>query len=423
VSNCFEEFWREYSNENLAKVLKNFPKTESALYGLLREGSERYRDHYIHMFNNFIFGGQVLTLVASKCDRDAIGNFFKIQAESDMPICFTPYSEIKRLFFLWTLITNFHDLGVGIERVDDLIRGLNYYLSYFGYKITHFNLVHEHSLEMEAPKYLQRMASFYTNGIRPSNGIYETPSEANPYIYRALCDAFDKHDQGIMAAIGLFRNIEETFFKRDDALALKFDEFALYYERVLIQDIARAGLAIALHSLKPTDYPLLFPISFKRLPISFLFVLCDEVAEFFRPEGITYDPITKLRTWPKLHIEVFPDRNRIRIQIEISYKQMDGKATFVVLEQVAEYFEEKRLKAAPFTSKEVADLKEKGNKGLQCASDYLERYFTTYWDERERMLRSKLELGPDSEISLTLIVKMPVQPAREIQKTYLLGWR
>ena len=420
VSNCFEEFWKEYSNENLARALKNFPKMESALYGLLREGSERYRDHYIHMFNNFIFGGQILTQIALKCDESQLSAFFKVEKEIGLPSVFIPYSSLKRLFFLWTLITNFHDIGIPMERINDLTRGLDNYLDYFGYNIAQFALGHHHSLEMESSKYISIMGALFTNGIRPKGGIYEIPLEANRYVYKALSDAFDKHDQGIMAAIGLFNNIEDTFFRRTDKYKLNSEEFLIYYQRVLTQDIARAALAIAIHNLKPKDYPHLFPIAFSKLPITFLFILCDEIGEFFRPEGITYSPLAKLKKWPGLGVNVFPEKSQIHIEVKFSYGEVSEADMFTILEQAAQYLEQ-RGSSFLLTTKKISELKEKGEKGLPEAFDELNKYFSVYWDEREKHLGSKLELKSEGEIYLNLSIEMPTQKGRSISKTYKLG--
>ena len=63
VSLCFEDFWTKYTSPKVAAILKGFPKVEKAYYGLELDEIEgaRYRDHYIHMFNNFILGGLILS--------------------------------------------------------------------------------------------------------------------------------------------------------------------------------------------------------------------------------------------------------------------------------------------------------------------------------------------------------------------------
>ncbi|MBI5374213.1 MAG: hypothetical protein HZA77_02190 [Candidatus Schekmanbacteria bacterium] len=405
VSECFEAFWRDYSNDHLATVLKNFPKVEFALYGLLREGSGRYRDHYIHMFNNFIFGGQLLSKIIAKCDTPTLENLLKVQPEpGTIPNKFTPYSAEKRMFFIWTLITNFHDVAIPIQHFQEIINGLNKYLKHFGFKITDYNLKKDTSLELNIQKYFKNIARIFSNGVKPKDGIYEQDGQLNPYFYKALCEAYEKSDHGVLASISLFKNIEDTFFHRSDRYKLDLNEFPSYYDFILTQDIARAALDIALHNFKKKDYGQFFPFQFTMFPLAFLLVLCDEIQEFMRPEGLSYQTITKFKTWPSVYVDIINTKIDVSIEINIKNNSLTEQEIIIVLKQLIDYFE-KNKRGIPFitTEDDEKDLKEATtNNNKEKGKIILNKYFEWYWSERNNIITEKLRFSSDDPICLHL---------------------
>lgn len=58
-----KSIWQKYDCEQVAEIYDKFVKMEEALFGLEREEKDgkRYRDHFIHMFNTFVFGLQVIS--------------------------------------------------------------------------------------------------------------------------------------------------------------------------------------------------------------------------------------------------------------------------------------------------------------------------------------------------------------------------
>jgi len=330
AGDCLQEFWANYSLKHVAGVLRGFPRVEKALYGLELEEKTgaRYRDHFLHMFNVFILGARILSLFLSGSEEDKIDNsireFFKVEPEPKEVPFDKKYNAKNRLFFLWTLIATFHDVGIPIEHLEKIRDGLNNFLNHFGLRIREFTLERQSSLDAQINYYINLMSRMFDCRIKMKNGIYETNSASpHPYTYKALVDAYSEDDHGVVSALCLFRSMEETFltgYHEEEKYDLNLEQCKQYVSYVLKQDIARAALAIALHSCKLEECPKMFPISFDEFPLTFLLILCDELQEYFRPEGISLKPITKLKKKPSVKVGV--DERTLNIKIGIYYSQL-----------------------------------------------------------------------------------------------------
>jgi len=334
---CLRLFWENYSRKHIANILESFPRVQRALFGLEEDRTTgmRYRDHYIHTFNVFITGSRILSQILSAVpDAEKeyfIKDIFKITREPDDIPFPRPYSAKQRLFFLWTLIATFHDVGIPVEHLDKIRVGLNRFLKYFGLSLMEFYLNHRTHVTTQLQYYFDLMARLYEGGIKPNNQyVYDRPDIGNQYMWHTLANAYGENNHGVVSGICLFNSFEETFLighhdeKEYDLTNTQYSDFVL---RILEHDIARAALAISLHSLKPNIFPKLFPIDSHRFPLSFLLIFCDEIQESFRLEGLTLSGVSKLTHFPKIQTKIFKkptNSTRVSIKIEINYLKLDS---------------------------------------------------------------------------------------------------
>lgn len=393
AGDCLQEFWANYSRKHLAGVLRGFPKIEKALYGLEleEETGARYRDHFLHMFNVFILGSRILSLFLSGLEEDKIDNsireFFKVEPEPKEVPFDKKYNAKNRLFFLWTLIATFHDVGIPIEHLEKIRDGLNNFLNHFGLRIREFTLERQSSLDAQINYYINLMSRMFDCRIKMTNSIYEMNSaRPHPYIYKALADAYSEDDHGVVSALCLFRSIEETFltgYHEEEKNDLNLEQCKQYVSYVLEQDIARTALAIALHSCKLEEHPKIFPISFDEFPLTFLLILCDELQEYFRPEGISLEPITKLKKMPSVKVHV--DEGIFAIEIEIYYSQLS----------ISEKHQKQILNQAQIYAQQKGEPEPKT----------IEKLLKWYWSEVMERLEQKLEFrGKDATVKLEVVV-------------------
>lgn len=389
---CLYGFWAHYSREHIARVLKDFAKVEKALYGLelSEERAERYRDHFLHMFNVFLFGSRVLSAltrdveVKKKIDANLIEKLFKIRKEpKDTP--FKPYNSKQRLFFLWTLISTFHDVGIPIEHMERMRKGLDSFVTHFGFRVQEIPLVSEAVIALRLERYLNQMSRMFDSGIAPTDdGIYNLSNQVDPYFYNSLVRAFNEKNHGIISALCLYKSIEETFLvgkHEDQKLDLTPDGVKSYVRLVFEHDITRAALAITLHNLDYHNFPKIFPISFEKFPLAYLLILCDELGEYYRLEGISLSGVVPLVVMPELKINL-DQNNRINIDVTFVYKEPKEKNRQKLLDQAQRY---RRLRNEP-------------------EPKTLEEHITHTWNEKYDKLEHRLSFPPDGSISVKVFV-------------------
>jgi hypothetical protein len=342
-----QEFWKEYARAESAKVLEGFPKIQKALFGLELhpEIGERYRDHFVHMFNIFVFGARILSKIIKMDNRDELlKRFFKTTEEpKQVGDLFhkRAYTAPERLNFLWTLVSTFHDVGIPVEHLPKLQDGLNSFLGYFGLRLSEFRTERDISVDCRLDHYLNLMSSMYGDGIKLDGELYVKAANPHPYVYKALLDGYTKNDHGIISAICLFKSIEETFYrgkKEEKRLDLNMKQIENYNSFVFEQDITRAALAIAIHDLDPDLCPKLFPISFKKFPLSYLLILCDELQEYFRLEGSSLAGVTPVRHFPHLDVKVKSEPLSIDISVRISYERLKEEDEKSFMDEVNSYY-------------------------------------------------------------------------------------
>jgi hypothetical protein len=344
---ALQEFWKEYSREHIAKILEGFPKIQKALFGLELhpELGERYRDHFLHMFNIFVFGSRILSkIVQADNNGKLMKQLLKVTEEpKELGDLFDKgaYTAQERLYFLWILISTFHDVGIPIEHLPKLKAGINSFLNHFGLRLSEFRAEREVTIDCRLNFYLNLMARMYGDGIKLQKNVYAKTANPHPYVHKALLDGYNKNDHGIISAICLFKSIEETFYrgqKEKERPDLDMKQIDLYESLVFEHDITRAALAIAFHDLKPTFCPKLFPISFKKFPLSYLLIFCDELQEYFRLEGISLEGVTPINSFPFLHVKVNYNALTLEIKIRISYEKLGEKKEKSLMNEINSFY-------------------------------------------------------------------------------------
>ncbi len=410
VTASLEAFWKRYSTATAARILRGFPHFERALYGLEfeEEGPGRYRDHFLHMFLNFIFGARIISLALKNekvegREDEFIRSFFRVAPErgDDLPFG-SSYSALERLFFLWGIIATFHDVGVPVENLPKIQSGLEKFLSYFGLEIPALDARPSKFLLTQLDYYIDLLSRFGSGVELTSDGEYSFDRKSHGYMHQVIGQALDSLNQGVMSAIALFRMVTQGFMRAPEEIRGQFPNwkgpFESYVSHILEKDLARAGLAIAFHSLNPSEYPSLFPLSFKKFPLSCFLILCDEVQEYFRPEGISFRPVIKLRYMPKLRVDVKRkgDDWTLDIVSDICYELPGTDVQKTVLEQIQRFLKDK---------------------GRTRQFDSFEDYLQWYWSEALRRLNNKIALNSnDSPVRFRLRVWLEEQRGQPVKR-------
>lgn len=435
VVSFLEEMWKRFSIDRYAKVFVDFARTEKALYGR----GTRYRDHLIHVFNIFVMG---LILFSKMIERDSSKAFelMKVCKEPENVPFMMPYNKQRRLYYIWGLMSTFHDIAIPIQYRKDTVEGLRLFLGHF--KIETEKPLIEFPLMIHADfsRYSKFMANLFADGIildknetEPSYELPEEPTSAYLYFRLAIENAMNRNDHGVFGAYLLLKSVEEMFLSGQnlnpdadldldaivydgkvvklpdrrvewanfiEELGLEREEFESllriynlekgetnsYNKYVLMQDVSRAALGIALHNLNPEsrEQPKIFPLRFSKLPLCFILTLLDELQEFCRPEGLELTEIVRFQRFPKIDV-VFLTKNPIRFRIILTFELHRQNPTI-----------EKKL--VDDYNKYIQDLNKPG------AKNYEHLVYTT-WENIFNRLRKKLLFDAYEEpIELHVIV-------------------
>lgn len=368
VIEFLEGIWNHFSVGKYAKIFVDFAGAEKALYGL----GKNYRDHLIHVFNVFFIGLSVLSKALEQ--DEAVFDTLKIHDETENFPFPNTYNRWRRLFYLWCLVSTFHDIAIPIDHMKEIDVGLTRLLKYFNMQPGRSALELPFMIQSDISRYIDLQAKMFATGVvvnqdedLPTYRLQETSTGSSIYFRSTLSDAMARYDHGALGAYFLFKSEEELFltgkhssFKYDPDLSgleyggriitlprdrqkwearlkkLSLDEESLnnlpriydlsrgetkrYNDYVFEQDVTRAALAIALHNLKPNEYPKIFPVKFSKLPIAFLLILFDELQEFYRPENFILTEIIRSRKSPLTEVGIIPlAKNGRRIQITVNY--------------------------------------------------------------------------------------------------------
>jgi len=313
--------WTKYDCDDVIEVFEAFTKIEPVLVDL--EGSKgfgfRYRDHSVHTFHVFTLGLRIITKLAKELGDTKAQEVLKVKPETIREFLpgFRDYGYRERLFYLWSLISTFHDIAVPLENLDMIRGGLNEFSRHFDLKIVGPYL--ERDALFDIHEYLGLLGRLFQGEVRlDEQGRCYKQDKENPYFKRFLARELAKDNHGVLGGLLMFKVVEKTFLlglsKKHvlDSEAL-FDNYVRY---VLSQDIARAALAISLHRLRPSEQgPLFLPIRFKKYPLAFILILSDEIQEYLRWAGPPVGGASRFTTIPDLQLKA----DSSTIELEVKY--------------------------------------------------------------------------------------------------------
>jgi len=318
VYSFLETLWTKYDCKDIIRILEALTTVEPPLLDLERQASKRYRDHYVHIFNVFVLGLRILSLITQKLDEKSASNLLKVRDEhiSSMIPDFHDYPWKERLFYLWTLISNFHDISIPVTRLTGVRDGLNEFLKEFGLEVSGPTLLPYFPSDLE--NYFELLGCIFDGRMQPVEDWCYKKDCANSYVQSALRHEFFKQNHGVLSGFLMYKKFQEIFLEGRNKQPLTLDFFNKYTEYVLKQDIARAALAISLHDLKPntaTGYPKFLPLDFFDYPLACLLIIVDNLQEYLRWEGTSIRGGTKLLLFPELAVNVKDQK----INMEIAF--------------------------------------------------------------------------------------------------------
>ena len=343
-----KSIWTKYNCIDIANIYDKFIKMEEALFGLLREEErgERYRDHFVHMFNCFVFGVRFISSVFDKVSREDFMDLFKVKdenlKEAGLPFG-NDYKCHQRLFYMWTLASTFHDIAKPFQNLADLGKGVNRFVDEFGWVSTNPELTMHYFDSSQLHNYFHLISSIYGGGLQiEDNGRQYKKDNRQHYLTKILGREFDRLDHGVLSGFFMWKTIEEIFLTdRSQKYPLNMEEFNLYTEYVLEQDIARVALAISLHGIdkdKRTGIlPKVFPISFCSFPLVFLLILSDELQEYLRWEGATFKKELLFDCHPRLYTHFDKNNKAINITVTFLVKDKNKEKIIKAANRIAEH--------------------------------------------------------------------------------------
>jgi len=337
-----ETIWDKYDCKEIADIYSNFIKIEEALYGLEREESlgKRYRDHFVHMFNCYIFGIRIIAHFIKELPENKAKKIFKVENENlkEIGLPFgSNYSYKQRLFYIWTLISTFHDIAIPFQHLTGIGKGVNEFIKEFGWVFTDSEITMTNYDSSQLFHYFNLLSSLYGGSfdLIENGKKYKKTEKPHFYLAKILGREFDLRNHGVLSGFFLWKTIEEIFLiDRSKKYKLDLNQFNTYTEYVLEQDIARSALAISLHSIKEIPktniYPKIFPISFRSLPLTFLLILSDELQDYLRWEGISLKKEMKFSYHPILNIEI--DKDSLIVNLTVCFS-IDSKNKENIIKQ------------------------------------------------------------------------------------------
>ena len=365
--------WTKYDCEDLLEVVREYAHVEPILLDLERdEGSgRRYRDHSVHSFNVFVFGLRVLTRLINLTGEDAARRLLKVEPETIRTVIpgFRDWTWRERLFYLWTLMSTFHDIAIPLEHLGSVGKGLNRFSGVFGLEILGPSMRLD-SVYPGVDEYFRRVSAIFAGDVTPlEDKLSYDQSRQDLYLETYLRHKLNTQDHGVLSGLLIYRKIEEIFLLLRGKAKEVFGEpatFDQYARCVLHQDISRASLAMSLHNLKPdaAGAPLFLPIHFRRHPLTFLLILADGLQEYLRWEGTSIVGATKFCCFPSIDVSAEGARVKLAVDFHLTGEQAEK-----------DYLKEQARAAAAFagsSDKSDLDLAEAASLFLRLLRQQLE---------------------------------------------------
>lgn len=337
--------WKKYDCEEVAELYSKFQRIEEGLFGLERDetAGKRYRDHFVHMFNCYVFGLRLITAMLTQFADVSPEAVFKVRDEKlrELGLPFGEnYSYKKRLFYLWTLIATFHDIAIPFQHLKNIGSGINQFVQEFGWELTDPHVDMRNYDASHLYYYFDLLGRLYQGRLElDADGVRYRQSTRNHYLARILGREFDDNNHGVLSGFFMWKTVEEIFLvSKTSKYQLTVDQFNTYTECVLEQDIARAALAISLHSLQshgPRFVPRVFPVRFAQFPLTFLLLLADDLQEYLRFEGMTLAGQMRFGSHPSVSVTVAHEGGRVVPHVEVFYSWAEADEANVIAQATA----------------------------------------------------------------------------------------
>jgi len=281
------------------------------------------------------------------------------------------YPYKKRLFYLWMLISTFHDIAIPFQHLKNIGSGINKFVQEFGWIFTDPQVSIRSYDASQLHYYFDLLGRLYGGELKLiENGKkYKKQNKPHYYISKILGREFDYANHGVLSGFFMWKMIEEIFLvSRTSKYKFNVDQFNVYSEYVMEQDIARAALAISLHNLKndkKTDFcPRIFPIEFSKMPLTFLLILSDELQEYLRWEGVTIENKMRFYSHPVIETKIKKNKRDIDLRVKLSWDKKDIKDILLHAKSIVKFRNlnkniEKIDDAAKIIGKEIKDNLEK----------------------------------------------------------------
>ncbi|OGO08872.1 MAG: hypothetical protein A2Y61_06180 [Chloroflexi bacterium RBG_13_60_13] len=207
--------WKKYDCDDLMEVVRAYTKVEPILLDLERDEAAggRYRDHSVHSFNVFIFGLRLLSKLIDALGSERAERSLKVRPERihERIAGFRDWSYRERLFYLWTLMSTFHDIAIPLEHLGKVSDGLNEFARKFSLQIVGPTL-HRDGLYPGLDDYFRRLGAIFKGKVTPDEaGLAYDQAHDDPYVERYLRKKFEDNDHGVLSGLLLYRKVEEIF--------------------------------------------------------------------------------------------------------------------------------------------------------------------------------------------------------------------
>lgn len=272
--------------EKLCDFLNEFQKFEPILYGSV----PNYRDHIAHVLRVYFLGHYLI--------RNAIG--FENISFSRSDFVSAPEKEA-----MWCIIALTHDLGVSLEKVQDINQKVRSMLQKFGnipvQEIGYSYFAQFGAFSEFAVKFMSSDITGVNEGEkgkkRGRNKVQEEfTTRIQSKYYQKFLAALSNFNHGVMSSIILMKDLvyfKESDYKLDQSKYLDAEDARQFMMR---REILRA---IAAHSCND-----IYHLKIGNFP--FLLTVCDEMQEWGRPKLV--DVFKRGETSTKLTINKFDER-------------------------------------------------------------------------------------------------------------------
>jgi hypothetical protein len=288
--------------EQLCEFLKKFQEFEPILYGSVRN----YRDHIAHVFRVYFLGQYLI--------KNAIGY-------ENVSFPMSELVSFQEKEAMWCIIALTHDLGMSLEKVQDINKSVRSMLQQFGnipvQELGYSYFTQFGSFSEFVVKFISSDLARVENRSKKAEIKPATDEEYTTHIqskyYQKFLAALGNFNHGVMSSIILMKDLvyfKESDYKLDQTKSLEKEDARQF---IIRREILRS---IAAHSCDDIYY-----LTINNFP--FLLTVCDEMQEWGRPRLV--DVFKRGESSTRLTINYFDDKS-VNYRVTFYFRQ-DSKAS------------------------------------------------------------------------------------------------